>query len=122
MRLYADKELSFRALSYNGKQVPPDSLGRIYHDRRSNYLLQYYVPEGDSLVIDYTLPDDSEEVFTVLDYSFDLMQHPLFSVDRRPDYTMPKPFVTTDAVLLRQSIDVNSLRTPLQDSLSPASE
>jgi hypothetical protein len=122
MRLYADKELSFQALSYNGKQVPPDSLGRIYHDRKSNYLLQYYVPEGDSLVIDYTLPDNSEEVFTVLDYSFDLMQHPLFSVDRRPDYTMPKPFVTTDAVLLRQSIDVNSLRTPLQDSLSPASE
>ena len=104
IRLYADTLVSFKSLAYNGKAITPDSTGYVWSKRRSNFILQYYVPDGDSLEIAYSAADQSIP-FTTLEYSFNLMEHDRLNVNPRPDNTMPKPFITTDAIVVRKSYD-----------------
>ena len=118
LRLYADSLTTFNHLSYNGMDVKRDSLGRILAERESNFLLHYNVSENDSLEVHYRLPVGVDPKFSVLEYSLDLMSNPAFTVQKRPKTTMPKPFITTDAVLVKRSIDIQALRVQQLDSVN----
>ncbi|PQB05595.1 M20/M25/M40 family metallo-hydrolase [Aureitalea marina] len=116
IRLYADTLVTFKKLVYNGKSIEADSTGYVWPNRRSNFILQYYVPHGDSLEVAYTSADQSIP-FTILEYSFDLMSNDRLNMNPRPENTMPKPFVTTDAVVVRRSFDPRLFNTIPTDSL-----
>jgi hypothetical protein len=49
---------------------------------------------------------DRSNVFDMqlLESSFDLMQNPLFSMQKREDWMMPTPFILNDAVVIKQRI------------------
>ncbi|MDC8002535.1 M20/M25/M40 family metallo-hydrolase [Aureisphaera galaxeae] len=110
LRLYADSTVVFNSLAYNGMQVPADSTGAIPRVRSNNFLMHYNVSESDSLEVSYSLPIDVEPNFSVLEYSLDLTENPLFTINKRPAHTMPLPFVTTDAVIVKKDIDLKALR------------
>jgi hypothetical protein len=59
--------------------------------------------------------------FSLLEYSLDLLDNPAFTINKRPKNTMPKPFVTTDAVIVRSSIKMNELLAAkaINDTISP---
>ncbi|MCH9661157.1 MAG: M20/M25/M40 family metallo-hydrolase [Bacteroidetes bacterium] len=119
LRLYADSSVVFNRISYNGMEVKPDSLGRVLAERSSNFLMHYNISESDSLAVSYAVPAGTNPNFSTLEYSLDLLDNPLFTVQKRPKHTMPKPFVTTDAVVIKRNIDLETLRKPINDTLIP---
>jgi len=101
--LYADAKIKFESLSFNGKRVSDENRDSIFNNRTDELLLRYYVDGNDSLVVNYTLSEEKPITFTVMEYSFDLLENPNFSIKKRPKNTMPKPFVVTDAVVLKKT-------------------
>ncbi len=109
LRLFADAETPFSKLIYNQKESKPDSTETLYKKRRSNSLLSYYMAKGDSLVFTFAVPLGVTLDLSLREYSFDLLEDPSFNVSTRPNYTMPKPFVVNDAVIVEKKINVNEL-------------
>ncbi|MEZ4875251.1 MAG: M20/M25/M40 family metallo-hydrolase [Flavobacteriaceae bacterium] len=120
IRLYVDKNIVFNSLSYNGKAVAKDSTGKVYSNRVSNGLVSYYVSPNDSLQVTYSVPKEMEVTFNVLEYSFDLLKNPLFTMAERPKNTMTKPFVFTDAIVMKHLVNRQNLIQRTTDSLLPA--
>ena len=71
--------------------------------------MRYYVADNDSLEVSYTIKKEIPVSFTVLEYSFDLLDNNQFTINKRPKHTMPKPFVITDAIVIKNTIDINTL-------------
>jgi hypothetical protein len=116
--LYADTDILFHSLSFNGKSVPKDSSGNVYSKRRSNKILRFYVAENDSLEVSYSIIKDTEVIFTVVEYSYDLLSNSQFTINQRPKNTMPKPFIVTDAIAIQKSISINSLQVKTQEIIT----
>lgn len=107
IRLFADKDVAFSELSFNGKRFMPDSTKTLHKKRRTNSLLSYYVSPGDALTLSYKLPEGVDPEWLIREYSFDLLENPKFTVAARPDYTMPKPFIVNDAIIVDRKINVD---------------
>lgn len=109
IRLYADEDIPFKYLEYNNQALKFDSLDTQYKRRRSRGLISYYLSENDSLEIRFKVPENTYPKFTLVEYSYDLLEHPQFDIDQRPNNTMPKPFVSNDAIITEQVIDEQTL-------------
>ena len=118
MHLYLNKEISFNTLSFNGVLVDKDGAAEVLDDRDTDGLMSYYVAPNDTLEISYAAPKDVEVAFTILEFSFDLLQHPEFSIPDRPKHTMTKPFVFNDAVVLKKVVRPETLIERKADSLN----
>ncbi|PCI07210.1 MAG: peptidase M28 [Flavobacteriaceae bacterium] len=109
--LYAGDGTSFKSISFNGQHLPKsgkklDASQKI----KSNELVRFYVSDRDSLEVTYTVLKDKKINFTVIEYSYDLLSHPQFSINKRAENMMPKPFVVTDAVAVKKTIEMGILR------------
>jgi hypothetical protein len=102
--LYVDQEITFSSLSYNGVDV----VENLSFTEKNNRLLTFSVQELDSLEVSYTLPQGVNPSFTLHEYSFDLMDNPWVEVSPRTNSMMPKPFVFTDALVIKQKITPTS--------------
>jgi hypothetical protein len=108
--LFADKEAVIKDFIVNGVAFPRnDSTGNAIENRRTNILLSYYVSDGDSLEIKYSFQKDQKIPFMIQEMSFDLLEHDSFTIPERSSSEMPKPFITTDAVILQKMIDIDEL-------------
>ena len=85
-------------------------------------LINYYVSENDSLKVKFSVENGDPVSFKVMEYSFDLMTNPQFNISKRPNYTMPKPFVITDAVAVKRTFSIDSLKRKVMDTLQAYSE
>jgi len=119
INVYVDKDIMFNTLAWNGKSVKADSTGKVYSKRRSNGLLSYYITDNDSLEVSYSIAPDTPVSFTAIEYSFDLFSNPQFTMSKRPNYTMPKPFVITDAIAITKTFAIDELPKPVLDSINP---
>lgn len=117
--LYTDKDIPFSNIELNGQSVSNDTTNNGFFNRSHKALLRYYVSGDDSLELNYAVPKDTPVAIKVAEYSFDLLTHPDFTINKRPANTMPKPFVITDAIVTYSTIDVDKLPKPIkmQDSL-----
>lgn len=109
LTLYTDTTHVFYDLTFNGKSAIKDTTGIAFSNRTSNLFLSYYVTDTDSLEISYTLKGSENVEFTCLEYSFDLLEHPQFSMSSRDSTMMPKPFVNTDAIVIKKSFVIDSI-------------
>ncbi len=109
--LYAPKDIGFQSLSFNGKSILDNT------ERTSTNLLQYYVSNNDPLEVSYSIEKEVPVSFTVVESSFDLLSHPAFTINKRPKDMMTKPFVVTDAIVVKKTIAVDSLHLKIQDTL-----
>ena len=107
--LYTDVSTEFESLTFNGKSVSKDTTNNAFYGRNSNMLLRYFVANEDSLEVSLSVEKNVPLNFQVLEYSYDLLSHPQFTINKRPKNTMPKPFVNTDAVVVKRSFSVNDL-------------
>jgi hypothetical protein len=107
--LYTDVATQFESLTFNGKTVSKDTTDNAFYRRRSNLLLSYFVADEDSLEVSLSVEKNTPLNFQVLEYSYDLLKHPQFTINKRPKNTMPKPFVNTDAVVVKRSFSVDEL-------------
>ncbi|PVW15291.1 M20/M25/M40 family metallo-hydrolase [Marixanthomonas spongiae] len=118
LNLYADTDVTFTSLSFNGQKVPKDSTGLPYGNRKNELLLRYWVNNNDSLKVSYTTEQQKPVSFTALEFSYDLMDHENFSIHQRPSDMMPKPFVVTDAIVIKRTFAIDELPNRKKDSLT----
>lgn len=109
LELHSNNSQDFKALAFNGKEVDLSSTTDSYRGTKNTALVNYHMSKGDSLHVVYSIGKEEEVHFQVMEYSYDLMEHPEFQLEERPDYTMPKPFVVTDAISVKRSFSVDSL-------------
>ncbi len=107
--LYSTEDVSFHSLAFNGKEAQVGSSDKMYRGTKNAALVRYYVSNNDSLKVKFTVEKDIPVSFRVMEYSFDLMTNPLFNIEKRPDYMMPKPFVITEAVAVNRTFSIDSL-------------
>ncbi len=101
---------NFQSLSFNGKDMPASQISNKYRGTKNGALINYYVSRGDSLKIDFSVEKEESISFKVIEYSFDLLTNPIFQISERPHNTMPKPFVITDAIAVKRTVFVDSLK------------
>ena len=110
--LYTAEEVNFKSLSFNGQFFPlNNNLTNAAQKIKSKELVRYYVSDKDSLVVSYEVSKNQKVSFTVLEYSYDLLNHPQFTINKRADYMMPKPFIVTDAVIVKKELNMEDLIT-----------
>ncbi len=109
--IYADTTNTYSSLRFNGIDAVLDDDGNIHANIRNKRLMRYYLTKNDSLNISYTTTQKEDFKFTVLEYSYDLLDHPQFTINKRPAHMMPKPFINTDAIVVKRSFSISELRT-----------
>lgn len=108
--LYAETTAVFENFVLNGIPIPKDkNETRVLQNRKSNAILSYYVSDGDSLQVSYTIAKDADIPIMLQEISMDLLENKVFSIPPRTKNSMPKPFITTDAVILQKTIDIKTL-------------
>jgi len=122
IRLYVDKSIVFNSLAYNHIEIAKDSTGKVYSNRVNNGLISYYVSPKDTLQIQYTVPKDKEVPFTVLEYSFDLLKNPKFTIPERPKNTMTKPFIFNDAIVVKRTLSLVNMTRKVNDTLTVSAD
>ena len=117
--LYVAEEVEFNFLSFNGQSLPLNNNENSASQKiKSNELVRYYVSDKDSLEVSYEVSKDQKVSFTVMEYSYDLLDHPQFKINNRAENMMPKPFVVTDAIIVKKKITVDDLPLKIKDSNS----
>jgi len=117
--LYAEDGTTFNSLSFNGEEMPLNNTTTDAEQKiKSKELVRYYVTEKESLEVSFSISKDQPVSFTVLEYSYDLLDNQLFSINNRPENMMPKPFVVTDAVVVKKTININSLKLKKKDTVN----
>ena len=115
----ADSSYSYSYLSFNGIEAEKDSVsGMAIANKYNENMLSYRVAKRDTITICYRTSEIEPFKFTLLEYSYDLLSHPEFTINKRPAHMMPKPFVNSDAVVVKKSFSTNDLVLRVQDSLS----
>jgi len=117
LQLYMDKNIQFKTLSFNGKSGEETSK-KYLNKRMHDGLVRFYIAENDSLEMKFSVSENTPLQFTTLAYSYDLMTHPQFSIAERGKDQMPRPFVVTDAIVVKKSFDIDDMSIAT-DSLSP---
>ena len=120
--LYSAENTSFKSLEFNGQKISVSKKTKDYRGTKNVALINYYVSENDSLKVKFSVENGDPVSFKVMEYSFDLMTNPQFNISKRPNYTMPKPFVITDAVAVKRTFSIDSLKRKVMDTLQPYSE
>jgi hypothetical protein len=70
----------------------------------SSKLLSYYVVSNIPLELEFSINSNEKLALELIESSFDLLNNPSFSIAKRRDWMIPKPFVLTDAVILKQKV------------------
>jgi hypothetical protein len=118
--VYVDENIVFKNLLMNGKTDGPDKDVVNLQDKRiNNSLVRYYITDNNPLTLEYTIDANHPPVvFTVLEYSYDLLSNPKFSINSRAKNMMPKPFVVTDAIIVKKSFVSDSIPKVVKDSIT----
>jgi hypothetical protein len=114
--LYAEEGVEFDFLSFNGQSLPLNNNKNSASQKiKSKELVRYYVSDKDSLEVSYEVSKDQQVSFTVMEYSYDLLEHPQFTINNRAENMMPKPFVVTDAIIVKKKIVIDDLPLKVRD-------
>ena len=100
--LYSDEPISFENIGIQNVFVNKgDELKSI-----RNLFTYYYTPYDDNLKIDLVINKEVKPSLQIFETSFDLLSNTLFDIKPRSEYMMAMPFVTNDAVITKQKINL----------------
>jgi hypothetical protein len=72
--------------------------------KKTNKLLSYYVVDNVPLQLEFSINAAEKLDMQLQESSFDLITNPLFSIPKRRNWMLPKPFVLTDAIVIKQQL------------------
>ncbi len=72
--------------------------------RKRGKLVTHYISNNAYTDLQLSVPKDSTLELTVYEASNDLLQNPQFTIPKRPDNSIPMPFVLNDAILVTKTI------------------
>jgi hypothetical protein len=134
--LFMRKSFNFKSLLANGvapKNVT-DKDGSVYNaftNRWSNRLLTYHLRDNEPLELRMQFHKDSVPEIVIYESSYDLLENDQFSVPKRSETMIPKPFVLNDAITIKKTLrfeyteklqDSTSLQTDQSTNLSKDNE
>lgn len=93
----------FEKLVVNGAQV---NGGKSFTVRRGSFLIYHMANTDDNLDIEMHLSNNAKPIIVINDISYDLLTHPLFSIKARSEEMMPMPFVSNDAIMTTQELQL----------------
>jgi hypothetical protein len=73
-------------------------------NRNRGKLVTHYISNNDYTDIVLELPKDSVLELTLYEASNDLLENEQFSIPKRPEDNIPKPFILNDAILTTQTV------------------
>ncbi|NBL65016.1 M28 family peptidase [Flavobacterium sp. NST-5] len=122
--IFANTNVTFHNLRVNG--VLHVNQKKSAYKRNGRKLLSYYVTNNEALEMSFSIKKGIEPDLELIEASFDLLENPEFSIKKRENWMMPKPFVLTDAIVLKQKIKANFnqeiIPQQLTDSIENPSE
>ncbi len=105
IELFAKEAVIFKDFNINGVDVyKKDQDAYAFENRWRNRLFSFYVSNNDSLNLTFSVPKEQKTIFTLYEASFDLLENVQFTVPKRQDHMIPKPFVLNDAVMMMKTI------------------
>ncbi|WP_299246142.1 M28 family peptidase [uncultured Aquimarina sp.] len=124
--LFMRKSFNFESLLANGV-APKDVTYRdgsrynAFTNRWNNRLLTYHLRNNEPLELRMQFHKDSVPEIVVYESSYDLLENDLFSVPKRSETMIPKPFVLNDAITIKKTLRFEYNEKP-QDSTSLQTE
>ncbi len=113
--IFGNPEMSIKTFYANGeKKIAPKS---SKFKTSGNKILSYYVINNMPLEMDFVMDAAKNLDMQLIESSYDLMANQMLKVLPRQDWMMPKPFVLTDAIVLKQNIVPQDSRI-INDSIS----
>lgn len=100
--VFANENLVIQNFKANGLKLLGQKGSK--YERKGKKLVSYYVVDQLPLEIEFNVAASSVLDLDLLESSFDLMNNPLFSIQKRANWMMPTPFVLNDAVIVKEKI------------------
>jgi hypothetical protein len=100
--IFANEKMAITNFKANGA-IPLEQKGTSLM-RRGLKIVSYYVVGNEPLVMEFSIDRSNIFDMQLLESSFDLLQNPLFSIQKRASWMMPTPFILNDAVVIKQRI------------------
>lgn len=100
--VFANEKVAVNNLKANG--VKAINIKSNIIAKKTNKLLSYYVVENVPLQLEFSINTSEKLDIQLQESSFDLVDNPLFSIPKRRNWMMPKPFVLTDAIVIKQQL------------------
>ncbi len=105
MEFFAPEEVQFYRLSVNGVSVleQKDSDSKLV-EREGERIFYYFRDDQAPIEVHMEVPNVQPTQLVLYEISYDLLDHPLFSVPERTDAMIPMPFVVNDAIIAKQTL------------------
>lgn len=100
--IFANDKMTFHNLKANGATALGQK-GSLYQ-RKNKKIISYYVVDNEPLILEFMISDKTVLDMELLESSFDLMNNPAYSMQKRKFWMMPMPFVLTDAVVIKKKL------------------
>lgn len=98
-------ELFTNAITIHEAFINDTALPNYYLKQRSSgKLVTHYISDNEPTRMRLQIPAGQVLELTLYEASNDLLKHPLFSIPKRPENAIPKPFVLNDAILTTKTI------------------
>lgn len=75
---------------------------------KNNKILTYYITDTIPLKLQFRIPVKEKLDLSIKESSFDLLEHPQFSITKRKSWMMPTPFVLNDAIVVEHRVFRNA--------------
>ena len=75
---------------------------------KNNKVLTYYITDTIPLKLQFRIPAKAKLDLSLKESSFDLLEHPQFSITKRKSWMMPTPFVLNDAIVVEHRVFRNA--------------
>lgn len=108
MELFSDSTNVYHSFKINGVDAyRAKASDFVFETRKHNRLFSYYVSDNEPLELFISVPANQKTTIQLHEATFDLLENNLFTVPKREENMIPKPFVLNDAILTKQSININ---------------
>src|SRR6218665_3222111 len=104
--IFANENIVFHNLKANGATALGQK-GSLYL-RKNRKIISYYVVDNEPLILQFSILKKAPLDMELMESSFDLMNNPAYSMQKRKPWMMPTPFVLTDAVVIKKKIKANA--------------
>jgi hypothetical protein len=105
IEIFADSTNQFKTFKVNGVEAyKKEATDFAFAERKNNRLFSYYVSDKLPLELQISVPETQKTVLKLYEASFDLLDNELFTIPKREENMIPKPFVLNDAVVVKKQI------------------
>ena len=100
--IFANENMVFHNMKANGAMALGQK-GSLYL-RKNRKIISNYVIDNEPLELQFMIPAKTPLDMELMESSFDLMENPEYSMEKRKPWMMPRPFSLTDAVVIKKKI------------------